>query len=201
MARLIKALPKVETVPIESIRPYWRNPRKNEAAVPAVKASIERYGFNQPLVVDAKGVIVVGHTRYRALVELGVKEVPVVRPKLTKAQAQEYRIADNKTSELSEWDMDSLIPELRGLNDAVGDMAVFFPGEDLGRILADAASGGEGYRAVTDEQMDKVIERQERGMADLTKPRLEAQIELECPGCGERFFVDRDTIEKHPGEG
>lgn len=195
-----RSLPAIETVPIEAIRPYWRNPRKNEKAIPAVKASIERYGLNQPLVVDDKGVIIVGHTRYRALVELGFKEIPVVRFGGTAAQANEYRIADNKSGELADWDKDQLIPELRALTDAAGSMAVFFPNVDLGRMLTDAAGGGANYAPVTATQMDRVIARQERDIGNLTRPRLNAQIEMECPGCGDRFFVDRATIAEHPGE-
>jgi hypothetical protein len=195
----IKTLPAIETVPIEAIRPYWRNPRKNEAAIPAVKASIERYGLNQPLVVDAKGVIVVGHTRYRALVELGVKEVPVVRPKLTRRQASEYRVADNASGEIATWDRDSLIPELREFESA-GDMQVFFPSEDLTSLLRDTAGTGASYTPVTSEQMDRVIDRQQSAMADLTRPKLDAQIKLACPGCGDEFFVDRATLDTHPGE-
>lgn len=192
----IQNLPDVERVPLSTLRPYWKNPRLNEAAVPGVKQSILDYGLNQPLVVDAKGVIIVGHTRYRALLELGVEEVPVVRPKLTAAKAKEYRIADNKTGEVAKWDQGLLIPELRGLDQ--GRMQVFFPDRDLGQMLADK-SGGD-IRPVTAETMDKALDRSQRGMADLTRPRTGAQIRIECPGCGEAFFLDRDTILNHPGE-
>ena len=192
----IKSLPDVERVPLDIIRPYHKNPRINHKAVEGVKASILEYGLNQPLVVDAKNVLIVGHTRYRALLELGVEEVPVVRPKLTAKQAKEYRIADNKTGEVAEWDQGLLIPELRGLD--TGRMQVFFPTEDLGRLLADK-SGGE-LRPVTAETMDRALDRSQKGMADLTRPRTGAQIKIECPGCGEEFFLDRETVLNHPGE-
>ena len=62
---------------IDSIRPYPDNPRDNDAAVEAVAASIREFGFRQPIVVDTAGVIVVGHTRYKAAIALGLSEVPV----------------------------------------------------------------------------------------------------------------------------
>ena len=68
---------KVEMWPIQSIRPYENNPRLNDAAVDAVAASIREFGFRQPVVVDEDGVIVVGHTRYKAAIKLGMSEVPV----------------------------------------------------------------------------------------------------------------------------
>src|SRR5258708_17215919 len=99
----------VEMRPIASIRPYENNPRLNDAAVDAVAASIRAFGFRQPIVVDEDGVIVVGHTRYKAALTLGLATVPVhVAVGLTPAQLKAYRIADNQTARLSEWDDDKL---------------------------------------------------------------------------------------------
>src|ERR671927_1936384 len=90
---------------IASIRPYENNPRLNDAAVDAVAASIRAFGFRQPLVVDEQDVIIVGHTRYKAALKLGMTEIPVhVAAGLTPEQARAYRIADNKTASLSPWD-------------------------------------------------------------------------------------------------
>ena len=91
----------VEMRPLDSIRPYENNPRLNDAAVDAVAASIKEFGFRQPIVVDEDGVIIVGHTRYKAALKLGLTEVPVhVAVGLSKAQAKAYRIADNQTAQL-----------------------------------------------------------------------------------------------------
>jgi DNA modification methylase len=106
----------VEMKPISSIRPYENNPRINDAAIDAVAASIKEFGFRQPIVVDEEGVIVVGHTRYKAALKLGYTEVPVhVAIGLTPAQLKAYRIADNQTARLSEWDDDKLVLELAEL--------------------------------------------------------------------------------------
>jgi site-specific DNA-methyltransferase (adenine-specific) len=89
----------VEMRPLSSIRPYENNPRLNDAAVDAVAASIQEFGFRQPIVVDEAGVIIVGHTRYKASLKLGLHEVPVhVAIGLSPAQAKAYRLADNQTA-------------------------------------------------------------------------------------------------------
>jgi site-specific DNA-methyltransferase (adenine-specific) len=107
---------KIKMHPIKDIKPYGRNPRKNDGAVDAVAASIKEFGFRQPIVVDGKNVIIVGHTRYKAALKLGMKQVPVhVAEGLTQAQARAYRLADNKTNELAEWDKPVLADELSGI--------------------------------------------------------------------------------------
>ena len=103
---------------IDQIRPYDKNPRNNEAAVEAVAASIKEFGFKQPIVVDRNGVIIVGHTRWKAAKRLGLETVPVLRADdLTEEQARAYRLADNKTNELAEWNTDLLGYEIASLND------------------------------------------------------------------------------------
>jgi ParB-like chromosome segregation protein Spo0J len=93
--------------PLSDIRPYFNNPRINDPAVRAVAASIREFGFRQPIVVDVVGVIIVGHTRYLAAIELGLEKVPVhVASDLTPTQIRAYRIADNQTATLSRWDDD-----------------------------------------------------------------------------------------------
>src|SRR5436190_9494915 len=100
---------KVQLRPITTIRPYDRNPRRNDQAVAAVAASIREFGFRQPIVVDEQGVIIVGHTRYKAALKLGLEKVPVhVAVGLTPAQVKAYRLADNQTASLAQWNYDLL---------------------------------------------------------------------------------------------
>jgi len=107
---------QVEMRNIAEIKPYPHNPRHNDHAVAAVAASIREYGFRQPIVVDEDGVIVVGSTRFKAALQLGLQTVPVhVATGLTPAQLKAYRIADNKTAELADWDQDLLVQELAAL--------------------------------------------------------------------------------------
>src|SRR5262245_24209277 len=106
----------VEERAVEDIKPYEGNPRHNDAAVEAVAQSIRAFGFRQPVVVDEHNVIVVGHTRYKAALKLGLKTVPVhVASGLTPAQVRAYRLADNQTATLSGWDDGLLVQELAAL--------------------------------------------------------------------------------------
>lgn len=124
---------EIKCVKLSEIRPYERNPRRNDSAVDAVAASIKEFGWQQPIVVDKDGVIIAGHTRYKAAKKLKCKEVPVVyADNLTEEQAKAYRLADNKTSELAEWDADLLSEELLDLQDF--DMGQF--GFDLNEMFS-----------------------------------------------------------------
>lgn len=115
---------KIELKRITEIRPYENNPRVNDGAVDAVAASIREFGFQQPIVVDADGVIIAGHTRYKAALQLGLAEVPVVvADTLTPDQVKAYRLADNKTGELATWDFAALDEELAGISEL--DMTLF----------------------------------------------------------------------------
>ena len=98
---------------LNDIKPYEKNPRKNDNAVKYVANSIKKFGFKSPIVIDKNNVIVCGHTRYKASKKLGLEKVPcIVADDLTDEQIKAYRLADNKVSELAEWDIDLLGEEL-----------------------------------------------------------------------------------------
>ncbi len=108
---------------VNDVIPYENNPRVNDKAVEAVAASLKEFGFKQPIVVDSSGVIVVGHTRLKAAKLLGMDKVPVVvADDLTDEQIREYRLADNKTAEIAQWDWVKLEEELDNINT---DMSVY----------------------------------------------------------------------------
>jgi len=106
----------------------------------AVAASLAEFGFRQPIVTDEAGVIIVGHTRWKAAKKLGLAKAPVhVARDLTPEQARAYRIADNKTAELAEWDAEVLPIELNELREGGFDMDVLaFDEEQLGQLLRSA---------------------------------------------------------------
>ncbi|MDD3588165.1 MAG: ParB N-terminal domain-containing protein [Thermoguttaceae bacterium] len=120
---------KVEMWKLKRIKPYDRNPRHNDEAVDAVALSIQEFGFRQPIVVDASGVIVVGHTRWKAAKKLKLDVVPVtVMTDVSEAKIKAYRLADNKVHEASEWNFELLGEELDALRNDLDfslDMSLF----------------------------------------------------------------------------
>lgn len=115
---------QVQSMKIDEVKPYPNNPRNNDDGVEAVANSIKKFGWQQPIVVDKDNVIIVGHTRYKAAKKLGMKEVPVVvASNLSDEQVRAYRLADNKTGELTDWDMSLLDDELGDIADI--DMSDF----------------------------------------------------------------------------
>lgn len=120
---------QIITKKIDEIKPYERNPRNNDDAVKYVANSIKEFGFKVPIIVDKDGVIVAGHTRYRASQQLGLKEVPcIIADDLTEEQIKKFRIADNKTGEIAFWDNEILRQEFADLQDFT-DMSDFGFGE------------------------------------------------------------------------
>lgn len=108
------------------LKPYENNQRLNEDAVDLVAASIEEFGFKQPIVVDKDLIIIAGHTRWKAAQKLGLETVPCVQADdLTPAQVKAYRLADNKVAEAAQWDLDALQFELEELDNMDFDMEPF----------------------------------------------------------------------------
>lgn len=169
---------------IDSIRPYEKNPRINDAAVDAVAASLKEFGFRQPIVVDGDGVIVCGHTRYKAAQQLGLAKVPVhVAKDLTPEQIKAYRIADNKTSDLSDWNYDILPIELSELQDAGFDLGLLaFDEKELVKLLETEPTQG-----LTDD--DAVPEPPAEPITQPGDLWLLGAYTV-CPHCKERNDVD-----------
>lgn len=186
---------EIEIRDIGSIRPYEQNPRVNDGAVDAVAASLKEFGFRQPIVVDGDGIIICGHTRHKAAVKLGLSKVPVhVARDLTPEQIRAYRIADNKTSDLSDWNYGILQIELSELQEAGFDLgSIGFDEDELSRLLSTEPTEG-----LTDD--DAVPEPPAE---PITQPGdlwlLGAY--WECDTCGKRFeYVDGKAIVDAGGE-
>jgi len=177
---------KVELQDIEAVRPYESNPRLNDQAVEAVAKSLREFGFRQPIVVDPEGVIIVGHTRYKAAQRLGLKQVPVhVATDLTPAQVKAYRVADNQTASLSEWNVDLLPLELKDLQGLNFDLDLLgFSKEELGALLA--PPGNEG---LTDE--DAVPLPGDEAITQAGDLWVLGNHRLLCGDAGEAADVDR----------
>lgn len=134
----------VELRDIESIKPYEKNPRHNDSAVDAVVNSIKEFGWRQPVVVDKDGVVVVGHTRLKAAQRLGLQRVPVhVAAELSEAQCKAYRLADNQTATIAEWDMELLPIEIGELKDLDFDLSLLgWKPDELDEIMAPKGNPG-----------------------------------------------------------
>ena len=157
---------KTIDIAVDQIKPYENNPRINDGAVDAVAASIKEFGFQQPLVLDKDHVIIVGHTRYKAALQLGIEVVPcVIADQLTEEQCRAYRLADNKVGELALWDHAALNIELGQID---MDMTDF------------------GFLELSDIDVDGFFEDAE----PKKDPEPEEEKEIQCPHCKMYFKVE-----------
>jgi len=184
---------KEVTLPISAIKPYWRNPRNNDNAIEIVKQSIQQFGFNSRIVVDANNVIIAGHTRYKALQQLGWTEIPcLIKDDLNVKQAKAYRIADNKSGEVAIWDMEKLMQELRELPDM--DMQTYFKDLDIDRFLQSTA--GQDIKPISQDFIDNMSNNLNQKFETVSQNTQEAYVEVICPHCASFFSVERNALLK-----
>lgn len=153
---------QIQTIPLTKIIPYARNPRQNAGApVSKVKASLKEFGWRQPIVVDTDMVIVVGHTRYAAALELGMTEAPVhIADTLSSAQIKAYRIADNRTGAEAQWDMELLGLEIEDLKAL--DFNLDLTGFDADELAGIELEGEPETEGDTEPQTDRAEELREQ---------------------------------------
>jgi hypothetical protein len=169
----IPAAIRVQTIDIDLIKPYWRNPRLIDEAVPYVLQSIQRFGFQVPLLLDRDNVIIAGHTRYRAARQAGLAQLPCIVADLSEPKARELRIVDNKTSEKARWRDDLLTAELRALAN-VDEIADIFGGPEWDLLLGRTRNVGakEGFGAIPEND----VQGRAGSRTDV--------YEVTCPYCG-----------------
>lgn len=161
---------KVENRSINEIKPYEKNPRINDGAVAAVAASIREFGFKVPIVIDKNGVIVAGHTRYKAAASIGMTQVPcIVADDLTPQQIKAFRLADNKVSELATWDFELLGAELDAITELNMEEFGFLPSVDLDQFFVDQPEPDTNDKEGGSDEQDE-------------EPKG-----VQCPHCGEWF--------------
>lgn len=199
---------------IADITPYASNPRRNDPAVEAVANSIKQFGFQQPLVLDADGVIIVGHTRFRAAKKLKMKTAPcIIARELSEQQIKAYRLADNRVGELAEWDVELLNEELEGIFDIdMNNLGFELPGLDF-EDVADKET--VDYKAKTDHMKCNIMNLDKAhydGVGKMDIPQLKPVYELpeikewigfnyiltdkEPEGKGVHFFMDDYQFER-----
>lgn len=184
---------------ISQIHPYENNPRNNEAAVGPVAQSIKEFGFRVPILIDGKGTIIAGHTRYEAAKRLGMDKVPcILVDDLTDAQIKAYRIADNKVAEASSWNDDVLRAEMDALQALDVDLSsTGFSEVELDGLLRDVDySDFEEFFTEPVQQPPKAAdtdpgpESQQSGQPAPFQPATAQQSGsklIQCPHCGEWF--------------
>ena len=157
---------------INDLKPYGNNPRINDEAVEKVAEIIKEFGWKVPVVVDKNDVIVAGHTRLKAAQQLGIETVPViVADDLTPEQVKAFRLADNKTAEFANWDMEMLAKELEEIQDIDMDLFGFdFPEAEIDEVVED-----EWEEELPEEPKSKLGEIYQLGkhrlmVGDSTKP-------------------------------
>jgi hypothetical protein len=135
---------------ITDLLDYENNPRNNNGAIKAVAESIENFGFKVPIIIDQNGVIIAGHTRKKAAELLGLKKVPcIVADDLTPEKVKAFRLAENKTSELAEWDYKALERELEELTAFDVDMSLYgFDERVFNEIMEDVEKDIQKYNSV-----------------------------------------------------
>ena len=126
---------KLEEIDINLIKPYKNNPRKNQN-IDKVANSLKEFGFRQPIVIDKEYNIIVGHTRFQAAKQIGLKKVPIHIANLNKEKVKAYRIADNRVNQESDWDYQLLHHELKDLmNEDYSMFTLGFEGLELDNII------------------------------------------------------------------
>lgn len=208
---MIDVSKKIVMKPISEVKPYVRNPRKNEKTVKLLVDIIPKVGFNVPLVIDKNGIIVKGHARYAAAIQLGMDSVPCIVTDADEEAIKLDRIADNKISEFSEWVTDELLHEVDMLNidfdlEELGLPSVHF--DDIPEPDIDDSPVGDGDNSEQQEKYRKFLEEQKAKEEARLEKRIEQAEEkmtpeavaeenkkyqkywkVVCPDCGKVIYV------------
>lgn len=179
-----QALPKGKKVKVSSITPYENNPRIiSEKSLEAVRLSIEKYGMVQPIVTDTKRVIIAGHTRHQALVQLGVETVEIYEVDMPEEKARALRVIDNRVGELSDWDRSALTMELREMEDSILRTYFWDVDLELGQLKT-------ALRDVSEEEIDAATDK----VSTIPERAKVPTTQVECPACKGTFEVKTVTL-------
>lgn len=206
---------KVIMKKLNEIKPYFKNPRKNDKTVEMLVKVIPQVGFNVPILIDKDGVIVKGHARYKAAFKLGMTEVPCVITNASPEQINLDRITDNRISELSEWMEEGLMHELDALDvkfdDILGDLDLKTDVIENQFDMTEIEEIENEHPNLSDEDKQKIYEEmlakkeaeeQKRIAEKIAKaeeekiegqlPQKKKYIKCVCGKCGEVFYIELD---------
>lgn len=175
----------IEMRSLDTIYEYAGNARDNEETVKALKKAIRKYGFNQPIVVDGRGIIVKGHSRFKAALELGLDKIPVIISEKSDEINRADRLADNMIHDLTDWDEDALRAEVRDIQDPINEIL----GEEFSTSTEyrPAAAGKEVTNGAVQSARDK--------MTGKIASRA-VMLKYTCPECHETIFIDKKAVER-----
>lgn len=183
---------KIVMKKINEIRPYVRNPRRNEKTVELLCQLIPKVGFNVPLVIDQKGVIVKGHARYAAAIRLGMTELPCIVSHASEEAIKIDRITDNKIAEYSEWMNEEVGEEIDSINTDIDFSALGFPRVEFSSMPSEAV-----YGSLSDENDEEDGE----GVYSSTlhqEPYIAPQryYKFVCKNCGRIMFIPEESVDE-----
>ncbi len=149
---------EIEFAKVRELRPHPRNPRVHpDSALERLTKSIEEFGWTNPILVSEDGYILAGHARLKAAEKVGLAEVPIIRLPLKGKQAEAYMIADNRTAELTEWDMPKLKDLLEELDIDDFDVTVTgFSDEEIEDLMTQFHVPEEGL--TDDDEIPEKVE-------------------------------------------
>lgn len=201
---------------INEIKPYVRNPRKNDKTVELLCKIIPKVGFNVPLVIDEKGIIVKGHARFTAAIRLGMTELPCIISHASEEAIKADRIADNKISEFSEWVNEELMHEIDMIDFDFDFTELGFPQVSFDDIPSADDFQVEDEHEITPEERQKLYEQflEQQAKENSTEVEMttekalnEARVaqaqtpsappkyyKVVCEKCGHVMFVRADAI-------
>lgn len=177
---------------INEIKPYKNNPRKNDNTVDYLVNSIKDFGFRVPIIIDSNNVIVSGHTRYKAAEKIGMKDIPcIVAEGLSDKELSAFRIADNKVSEHSKWDIEKLFYEMDmesidytnyGFLDL--ELSTIKTGNDSSDFEPKLQPQFSNFEITNDQIEKRAIE--------LANKMIKEQkiISVQCPYCDEQYEIE-----------
>jgi len=177
----MKVYNEIVMLNVDEIKPYFNNPRDNDKTTQALIKSIQKVGFNVPLLVDKNNVIVKGHSRFSAAKELGIQQVPCIISDATDEENNADRIYDNAIQDLSKWNPEKLIVEMRDISFRIDNIKFDIPSEDLNKLYSTGISQTEMENAL-------------KGFgANANKPKF---LKIVCPACGNENFLSESEIGK-----
>ncbi len=184
------AADKIAKKNISSLVPYDRNPKTHpDSQIEKLANSITEWGWTVPILIDENDNVIAGHGRLYAAQRLGMEEVPcIVATGWSEEQKQAYVIADNKLSEIGEWDMGLYFSELKQINDRGFNVDLIGAEADLATLnFNPMVNPSASYGETTGDQVDAASEAMGQQIWNIGADKSIDGVEVMCPSCAHTF--------------